>query len=191
MNMSSTQDGIAQDGIGVDGNFVGDDIRRGTVRGRLQGVLAPLRIPNVSLSNILVPALVMSGATLAAVTIAGAVKRGSPWAGINAMSAGLGLTARRPSRSFDPVLSLAGLGMAIGGSIVLAGLHGVVSRRIGGGRIGGRIGGGILTSLAAVAMDKLLMRDALFPAFKNALGVRGTMLMYGAIGAAAALAPRR
>lgn len=190
MSMSSIQDGIgtganAETGFGMRGI-------RGVMTGeKIKQALASLHVDRSSVTNMIVPALAMTGACLAVVTIASAVKRGSPWAGINSIAAGLGLTAVRPSRHFDPVVSVAGVGLAIGGSVVLAGIHAVVSRvasrRMG---RGSRIASGVATSLAAVAMDKLFMRDAIFPAFANALGVRGTVLKYGAIGAAAALASR-
>jgi hypothetical protein len=137
------------------------------------------------LTGILIPTLAITGACLAVVTAASAIKRGSPWAGINAIATGLGLSGVRPSREFDPVVSLAGLGTAVGGSLLLAGIHWAVSQRI-----GNRIARGVITSLAAVTLDKLFMRNAIFPAFMNALGIEGTVVKYGAIGATAALASR-
>lgn len=183
MSMSSIQGGI-----GTENDVATGGIRGATASGRLHaGGASPLRAVDVALSGIVVPALAISGACLAVVSIAGAARRGSPWAGINAIAAGLGLTGARPARRFDPVVSLAGLGTAIGGSFVLAGLHHVVSRRIGVGRVAA---GAIMTSLAAVTLDKLFMRRAIFPAFANALGVRGIVVKYAAIGAAAALTSR-
>lgn len=141
---------------------------------------------STKLGSFVVPTLAITGACLAVVATASTLKRGSPWAGINSIAAGLGLTAIRPARHFDPAVTLGGIGAAIGGAIALAGVHRFASRKIG----GGRIVAGAITSAVAVTLDKLLMRDAIFPAFANALGIRGTIAKYGAIGAAAALASR-
>lgn len=147
------------------------------------------------LGSFVLPTLAITGACLAVVATASTIKRGSPWAGINSIAAGLGLTAIRPSREFDPVVTLAGIGTAIGGAVILAGVQRFASRGIGGigsgrGRILGRVLGGAITSAVAVTLDKLFMRDAIFPAFANALGIRGTVAKYASIGAAAALASR-
>ena len=158
----------------------------------MHDAVAPLRSAGVSLSGILVPALAMTGACLAVVAVASTVERGSPWAGINSIATGIGLSGSRPPRRFTPLASLAGIGTAIGGSVLLAGIHGLVSkriqRRIGG--IGGTVLGALFVSVTAVALDALFMRNAIFPAFANALGVRGTVAKYGAMGAAAALSSR-
>lgn len=150
------------------------------------------------LGSFVLPTLAITGACLAVVATASTIKRGSPWAGINSIAAGLGLTAIRPSREFDPVVTLAGIGTAIGGAVILAGVQRFASRGIRGiggigsgrGRILGRVLGGAITSAVAVTLDKLFMRDAIFPAFANALGIRGTVAKYASIGAAAALASR-
>jgi ElaB/YqjD/DUF883 family membrane-anchored ribosome-binding protein len=132
--------------------------------------------------RVLVPAMAMSGACIAAILGASALERGSPWAGINAVTAGIGLTGKRPPAKFDALRTLAGLGTIFGGTLAVAILHSRVN--------GGRLARGLVASLGALALDRAVMRREIFPAFRKTLGVAGTILKYAAIGIAAAISPR-
>jgi hypothetical protein len=132
--------------------------------------------------------LAMSSAAIGAMMAAGKLHGGSPWAGINTMPSGLPFLGRKASR-FDPRLAAAGIGTVIAGTMVIALLQQTLSRS----RIGrNRIASGALASLGSVAADRFLMRRTFVPSLKSDLGIGGMVLMYGAIGlAAAALAHRR
>lgn len=135
---------------------------------------------------LVLPTLAMSAACLATVMIASAMERGSPWAGINAVTAGIGLSGRRPPAHFDPVITLAGVGMVIGGSLVGTAIVNRAAPRI----RGGRPARALLASLVSVGLDRVLVRNAIFPAFRSALGIGGTVVKYASIGIAHALASR-
>jgi hypothetical protein len=133
--------------------------------------------------RMLVPGAMVAGACLATMGAAGALERGSAWAGIHAVTAGIGLTGRRPPARFHAVMTPIAVGMIVVGSFVAAG----ISSRLGRGRaVRGAVASGV-----AVALDALLMRRTIFAAFAETLGVGGTVVKYAAMGVAAALAPAR
>ncbi|MDB4939572.1 MAG: putative rane protein [Labilithrix sp.] len=141
--------------------------------------------------SVISSALAMSAACLGSVLVASARRRGSPWAGLNAVSRGLGfggrgLLGRRVSRRFDARLGAIGLGTIIGGSLVVA----AIANRLTPSRGMGRIAGGILAAAGSYAMDRYLMKRPLLPALTRSLGRRGAMMKYGAIGLGSILGRR-
>jgi hypothetical protein len=136
--------------------------------------------------SVLTSGLAMSAACIGSLLVASALHRGAPWAGVNAVTSGLGLVGRRPPTSFDARLAAISFGSIVGGSLIVAAL----ANKLTPARGFGRIGGGILAAAGSFAMDRFLMRRTLMPALKRSLGPVGMAVTYGAIGLAAILGRR-
>jgi hypothetical protein len=171
----------------VDPRAIADEIGGGPSGGRVQSIRGVVgRMGGMARGggrgSVLPTVLGMSAACLGSVLVASAVHRGSPWAGLNALSSGIGLVGRRPPSRFVPRLAAIGVGTILGGSLVV----GSIVSKLG----VGRVGSGVLASVASYGMDRLLMRRTLFPALTSSLGPVGTVLKYAAIGIGAMLGRR-
>lgn len=68
-------------------------------------------------------ALTMSIACGATMLVASQLRSGSPWAGLNAVAAAVGLGPRKAKKRFDTSTTLAAAGALTAGFLVLAGLY--------------------------------------------------------------------
>jgi hypothetical protein len=133
-----------------------------------------------------------TGATLAAATtatmlISSTFKSKSPWAGLNAMATAVGVGGRRPSKSFGPVATPAGLGVLVGGMLVW-GLGYEAALAATGRR--SSLFTGALSALGGYAFDRLILPDHLVPNFQKTMGTLGTLAKYTALGLASAMSSR-
>jgi hypothetical protein len=124
----------------------------------------------------------MAVATGTTMVLAATVHRGSPWAGLNAMTNALGFDHRRPKARFDGARSLLGVGILVGGLVGFAALYEAALARLPWRR---GIVSGALAGLGGFAVDRWLLPDALVPSFERTLGRGGTTAKYVALGLAA------
>lgn len=136
----------------------------------VQAVQHALEVPAAQLGRrrgrFLLTGLAMSAGCLASVIAASALHRGSPWTGLNAITAGLGLASRRPSDRFDPQRALVGLGAILVGSIVVAAMQDRLATGLG----KGRFGRGALAGLGIWAVDRYALRGEMMPALERSMG---------------------
>jgi hypothetical protein len=159
---------------------------RGMDRGRIGGGVRRVAQRIVPDGSVLSSGLAMSAACIGSIMVASTLHRGSPWAGLNAVTSGLGIVGRRPPTRFNARLTAISVGTIVGGSLVVAALANLLTPARG----IGRIGGGLLAAGGSYAMDRFLMRKTLLPALTSSLGPIGTVLKYGMIGVGAMLGRR-
>ncbi|WP_437540761.1 hypothetical protein WME97_25285 [Sorangium sp. So ce367] len=130
---------------------------------------------------------VLTAATMCTMMAASTLKRGSPWAAMNAMAAAVGLGGRRAKRRFDPVATPAGMAALAGGLLVWG--IGYEKALDAAGRRGGALTGA-LSALGGFLLDDLVLPSRLMKGFRDTMGVAGTVGKYVALGVASAVAPR-
>ena len=136
--------------------------------------------------NVVRTSLLMSGATLASIMIASAMRRKNPLEAFSTMGEELRFVGRK-RRAIHPGKVLAGIGSIIGGSMVLALLNHKLGRRVG----HRPIMRGALAALGAIGMDSLLMGPSYVGKLVQAIGPAGTAIKYGSVGSAYSLGCRR
>ena len=129
---------------------------------------------------------VLTAATMCTMMAASTLKRGSPWAAMNAMAA-VGLGGRRVKDRFDPVATPAGIAVLAGGMLVWA--IGYEKALDAAGRRSSALTG-TLSAIGGFLLDDLVMPDRLMKGFRDKMGVLGTVGKYVALGVASAAAPR-
>ncbi|WP_437805784.1 hypothetical protein [Sorangium sp. So ce1078] len=130
---------------------------------------------------------VLTAATMCTMMAASTLKRGSPWASMNAMATAVGLGGRRASDRFDSVVTPAGVAVLAGG--MLAWGIGYEKALDAAGRRSSPITGA-LSALGGFLLDELVLPDRLMKNFRDKMGVLGTLSKYVALGVASAAAPR-
>ncbi|XXY50803.1 hypothetical protein WME91_06625 [Sorangium sp. So ce269] len=130
---------------------------------------------------------VMTAATMCTMMAASTLKRGSPWASMNAMATAVGIGGRRVSDRFDPVVTPAGIAVLAGG--LLAWGIGYEKALDASGQRSGALTGA-LSALGGFLLDELVLPDRLMQNFHAKMGVVGTLSKYVALGVASAAAPR-
>ncbi|XXX72056.1 hypothetical protein WMF30_30860 [Sorangium sp. So ce134] len=130
---------------------------------------------------------VLTAATMCTMMAASTLKRGSPWASMNAMATAIGLGGRRASDRFDPVVTPAGVAVLAGG--LLAWGIGYEKALDAAGRRSSPLTGA-LSALGGFLFDELILPDRLMKNFRDKMGVVGTLSKYVALGVASAAAPR-
>lgn len=130
---------------------------------------------------------VLTAATMCTMMAASTLKRGSPWAAMNAMAATVGLGGRRPKRRFDPVATPAGIAALAGGLLVWG--IGYEKALDAAGQRGGALTGA-LSALGGFLLDDLVLPGRLMKGLRDTMGVAGTVGKYVALGVASAVAPR-
>ncbi|WP_437302233.1 hypothetical protein [Sorangium sp. So ce388] len=130
---------------------------------------------------------VMTAATMCTMMAASTLKRGSPWASMNAMATAVGIGGRRVSDRFDPVVTPAGIAVLAGG--LLAWGIGYEKALDASGQRSGALTGA-LSALGGFLLDELVLPDRLMQNFRAKMGVVGTLSKYVALGVASAAAPR-
>ncbi|KYF75983.1 hypothetical protein BE11_05615 [Sorangium cellulosum] len=131
---------------------------------------------------------VMTAATMCTMMAASTLKRGSPWASMNAMATAVGVGGRRVSDRFDPVVTPVGIAALAGG--LLAWGIGYEKALDAAGRRGDALTGA-LSAFSGFLLDELVLPDRLIKNFRDKMGVLGTFSKYVALGVASAAAPRR
>ncbi|WP_437949176.1 hypothetical protein WME98_52865 [Sorangium sp. So ce296] len=129
----------------------------------------------------------LTAATMCTMMAASTLKRGSPWASMNAMATAVGLGGRRASDRFDPVVTPAGVAVLAGG--LLAWGIGYEKALDATGKRSGPLTGA-LSALGGFLFDELILPDRLMKNFRDKMGVLGTLSKYVALGVASAAAPR-
>ncbi|EYF05770.1 type 1 glutamine amidotransferase domain-containing protein [Chondromyces apiculatus] len=126
----------------------------------------------------------MTAACGATMMVSSAIQRGTPWAGLNAMATAVGVRRRRFGKHFDADVSVPGLAVLTGGllawGIFYEGAVRPVARN--------RVAAGVLSGLGGYALDRWVLPDWVLPNFRKAMGSRGTVAKYVALGVASALA---
>jgi len=135
--------------------------------------------------NVIGSTLAMSGACIASVLIASAMRRGNPLESFSMMGEGLPFVRKR-TRAYRTSHVLGGIGAIIGGSMLLAALNPRIGRRV----QHRPLFRGALATLSAIGMDALMMGPSYIGKLVSKLGPGGTALKYGAIGSAYSLASR-
>ncbi len=130
---------------------------------------------------------VLTAATMCTMMAASTLKRGSPWASMNAMATAVGLGGRRASDRFDPVVTPAGVAVLAGGLLVWG--IGYEKALDAAGRRSSPLTGA-LSALGGFLFDELVLPDRLMKNFRAKMGVLGTLSKYVALGVASAAAPR-
>lgn len=130
---------------------------------------------------------VMTAATMCTMMAASTLKRGSPWASMNAMATAVGIGGRRVSDRFDPVVTPAGIAVLAGG--MLAWGIGYEKALDASGQRSGALTGA-LSAFSGFLLDELVLPDRLMQNFRAKMGVVGTLSKYVALGVASAAAPR-
>ncbi|WP_437573185.1 hypothetical protein [Sorangium sp. So ce887] len=130
---------------------------------------------------------VLTAATMCTMMAASTLKRGSPWASMNAMATAVGLGGRRASDRFDPVVTPAGVAVLAGGLLVWG--IGYEKALDATGRRSSPLTGA-LSALGGFLFDELVLPDRLMKNFRAKMGVLGTLSKYVALGVASAAAPR-
>lgn len=130
---------------------------------------------------------VLTAATMCTMMAASTIKRGSPWAAMNAMAAAVGLGGRRAKHRFDPVATPAGIAALAGGLLVWG--IGYEKALDAAGRRGSPLTGA-LSALGGFLLDDLVLPDRLMKNLRDTMGVAGTVGKYVALGVASAVAPR-
>ncbi|WP_437751485.1 hypothetical protein [Sorangium sp. So ce1389] len=130
---------------------------------------------------------VMTAATMCTMMAASTLKRGSPWASMNAMATAVGIGGRRVSDRFDPVVTPTGIAVLAGG--LLAWGIGYEKALDASGQRSGALTGA-LAALGGFLLDELVLPDRLMQNFRAKMGVVGTLSKYVALGVASAAAPR-
>ncbi|WP_437961780.1 hypothetical protein WME76_20485 [Sorangium sp. So ce119] len=131
---------------------------------------------------------VMTAATMCTMMAASTLKRGSPWASMNAMATAVGVGGRRVSDRFDPVVTPVGIATLAGG--LLAWGIGYEKALDAAGRRGDALTGA-LSAFSGFLLDELVLPDRLMKNFRDKMGVLGTFSKYVALGVASGAAPRR
>lgn len=131
---------------------------------------------------------VMTAATMCTMMVASTVKRGSPWASMNAMATAVGVGGRRVGDRFDPVVTPAGIAALAGGLLVWG--IGYEKALDAAGRRSDALTG-VLSAFGALLLDELVLPERLMKSFRRKMGVLGTFGKYVALGVASAAAPRR
>ncbi|WP_437312737.1 hypothetical protein [Sorangium sp. So ce385] len=129
----------------------------------------------------------MTAATMCTMMAASTLRRGSPWASMNAMATAVGLGGRRASDRFDPVVTPAGIAVLAGG--LLAWGIGYEKALDATGKRSSPLTGA-LSALGGMLLDELILPDRLMKNFRDKMGVLGTLSKYVALGVASAAAPR-
>ncbi|WP_437331451.1 hypothetical protein [Sorangium sp. So ce394] len=129
----------------------------------------------------------LTAATMCTMMAASTLKRGSPWASMNAMATAVGLGGRRASDRFDPVVTPAGVAVLAGG--LLAWGIGYEKALDATGKRSNPLTGA-LSALGGFLFDELILPDRLMKNFRDKMGVLGTLSKYVALGVASAAAPR-
>ncbi|WP_104982774.1 hypothetical protein [Sorangium cellulosum] len=130
---------------------------------------------------------VMTAATMCTMMAASTLKRGSPWASMNAMATAVGLGGRRASDRFDPVVTPAGIAVLAGGLLV----WGIgYEKALDATRQRSSALTGALSAVGGFLLDELVLPDRLMKNFRDKMGVLGTLSKYVALGVASAAAPR-
>ncbi|WP_148313927.1 hypothetical protein [Sorangium cellulosum] len=129
----------------------------------------------------------LTAATMCTMMAASTLKRGSPWASMNAMATAVGLGGRRASDRFDPVVTPAGVAVLAGG--LLAWGIGYEKALDATGKRSSPLTGA-LSALGGFLFDELILPDRLMKNFRDKMGVLGTLSKYVALGVASAAAPR-
>lgn len=130
----------------------------------------------------------MTAATMCTMMAASALKRGSPWASMNAMATAVGVGGRRVGDRFDPVVTPAGIAALAGGLLVWG--IGYEKALDAAGRRSDALTGA-LSAFGGFLLDELVLPDRLMKNFRRKMGVLGTLSKYVALGVASAAAPRR
>ncbi|WP_438013597.1 hypothetical protein WMF18_21950 [Sorangium sp. So ce315] len=131
---------------------------------------------------------VMTAATMCTMMAASTVKRGSPWASMNAMATAVGVWGRRVGDRFDPVVTPAGIAALAGGLLVWG--IGYEKALDAAGRRSDALTGA-LSAFGGFLFDELVLPDRLMKNFRRKMGVLGTFSKYVALGVTSAAAPRR
>jgi hypothetical protein len=130
---------------------------------------------------------VLTAATMCTMMAASTLKRGSPWAAMNAMVAAVGLGGRRVKDRFDPVATPTGVA-ALSMGMLMWGIGYETALNAAGRRSGALTGA--LSALGGFLLDDLVMPDRLMKGFRDKMGALGTVGRYVALGVASAVAPR-
>ncbi len=136
--------------------------------------------------NVVRTSLMMSGAALASVMIASAMRRKNPLEAFSKMGEELRFVGRK-RRVIHPGKVLAGIGSILGGSMILALLNHKLGRRVG----HRPVTRGALAALGAIGMDSLLMGPSYVRKLVEAIGPAGAAIKYGSVGSAYSLGCRR
>ncbi|WP_437774242.1 hypothetical protein [Sorangium sp. So ce1097] len=131
---------------------------------------------------------VMTAATMCTMMAASTLKRGSPWASMNAMATAVGVGGRRVGDRFDAVVTPAGIAALAGGLLVWG--IGYEKALDAAGRRSDALTGA-LSAFGGFLLDELVLPDRLMKNFRRKMGVLGTFSKYVALGVASATAPRR
>ncbi|WP_437729793.1 hypothetical protein [Sorangium sp. So ce1335] len=131
---------------------------------------------------------VMTAATMCTMMAASTLKRGSPWASMNAMATAIGVGGRRVGDRFDPAVTPAGIAALAGGLLVWG--IGYEKALDAAGRRSDALTGA-LSAFGGFLLDDLVLPDRLMKNFRRKMGVLGTLSKYVALGVASAAAPRR
>lgn len=131
---------------------------------------------------------VMTAATMCTMMAASTLKRGSPWASMNAMATAVGVGGRRVSDRFDPVVTPVGIAALAGGLLVWG--IGYEKALDAAGRRSDALTGA-LSAFSGFLLDELVLPDRLLKNFRDKMGVLGTFSKYVALGVASAAAARR
>jgi hypothetical protein len=139
-----------------------------------------------SSKEVLGSSLAMSGARIAILLIASAMRRRNPLESFSTMSEQLPFVRTR-KRAYRPSLVLGGVGSIIAGSMVLALLNRTLGRRVS----DRAVMRGAMATLGAIGMDALVMGPRYIADLVRNIGPAATALKYGAIGGAYSMASRR
>ncbi|XYH92833.1 hypothetical protein ACMHYB_33820 [Sorangium sp. So ce1128] len=131
---------------------------------------------------------VLTAATMCTMMAASTLKRGSPWASMNAMASAVGVGGRRVSDRFDPIVTPTGVAVLAGG--MLAWGIGYEKALDAAGQRSDALTGA-LSALGGFLLDELVLPDRLMKNFRAKMGVVGTLSKYVALGVASAAAARR
>ncbi len=150
------------------------------VAGRVRGIegFAPKK-------NVVVPSLVTTGACIASVLIASAIRRQNPLASFSGMGEQLPFLRRR-KRAYNAKDVVAGIGAIIGGTMLFSMVNSTIGRRVS----QRSVMRGAMATIGAVGMDALMFGPSYVASLVRSLGAGGTALKYGAIGSAYSLASR-
>lgn len=140
---------------------------------------------NGVVSRGLVTGAALTAACGATMAISSFFQRGSPWAGLNAMAAAVGVRKGRHEDDYDADVTPAGLAVLAGGLLG----YGIVYQRLLGKRARRRpIATGALWALGSYALDRLFGSDRALRDVRRATGPAGLAACYAAVGVASAAA---
>jgi hypothetical protein len=125
----------------------------------------------------------MSLSTGATLMLTSMRKRGSPWAGFNAMTNAIGLAGRRPSARFKGSETLLGVGILVGGIFVMSVAQEAALARWPKHR---KLLSPVLVSAGGYLIDRYLLPKNMVSGLKRSLGPLGTVAKYTVLGLSAA-----